>query len=174
VRPQVIVTFNEYGGYGHPDHIAIQRATAAAFHLAGDPAYLTPGLEPYQPQKLYYSSIPTLTLRLGIAWMRLTGKDPRRVGRNSDIDLVAILDHVVPVTTMVNIRDHLAAWDDASACHASQLGGGFIRLPLFLRQWISAGQGFTRVYPAPTQPGIDEHDLFAGVALDTPQEVAGG
>ncbi len=166
-RPQVIVTFNKYGGYGHPDHIAIQRATTAAFELAGDPAYLTPGLEPYRPQKLYYSSIPTLMLRLSIARMRLAGKDPRRVGRNNDIDLLAILDYVEPVTTMVNLRDYLAAWDAASACHASQLGGGFVRIPLFARRLLAAGQGFTRVYPPPARPGIiDEHDLFAGVVPD--------
>lgn len=166
-RPQVIVTFNKYGGYGHPDHIAIQRAATAAFELAGDPAYLTPGLEPYRPQKLYYSSIPTLMLRLSIARMRLAGKDPRRVGRNNDIDLLAILDYVEPVTTMVNLRDYLAAWDAASACHASQLGGGFVRIPLFARRLLAAGQGFTRVYPPPARPGIiDEHDLFAGVVPD--------
>ena len=34
LKPQVVVTFNKYGGYGHPDHIAIQRATVAAFTLA--------------------------------------------------------------------------------------------------------------------------------------------
>lgn len=167
VRPHVVITFNKYGGYGHPDHIAIQRAATAAFELAGDPAYLTPGLEPYRPQKLYYSSIPTLMLRLSIARMRLAGKDPRRVGRNNDIDLLAILDYVEPVTTMVNLRDYLAAWDAASACHASQLGGGFVRIPLFARRLLAAGQGFTRVYPPPARPGIiDEHDLFAGVVPD--------
>ena len=36
IRPQVVITFNKYGGYGHPDHIAIQRATTEAFKLAGD------------------------------------------------------------------------------------------------------------------------------------------
>lgn len=174
VRPQVIVTFNEYGGYGHPDHIAIQRATATAFHLAGDPAYITPGLEPYQPQKLYHSSIPTLMLRLSIARLRLGGKDPRRVGRNADIDLVAILDHAEPTTTLVNIRDYLEDWDRASACHASQLGGGFVRLPMFVRRLFAGRQAFTRVYPAPSRLRVDENDLFAGVALDAPQEVPHG
>ncbi|MEO1289274.1 MAG: PIG-L family deacetylase, partial [Chloroflexota bacterium] len=52
VKPQVIITFNKYGGYGHPDHIAIQRATTEAFKLAGASSYITDGLQPYQPQKL--------------------------------------------------------------------------------------------------------------------------
>ncbi|MGQ9887107.1 MAG: PIG-L family deacetylase [Aggregatilineales bacterium] len=174
VRPQVIVTFNKYGGYGHPDHIAIQRATALAFSLAGDPTYITPGLEPYQPQKLYHSSIPTLMLRLTIARLRLASKDPRRVGRNADIDLVAILDHVEPTTTLVNVGDYLEDWDAASACHASQLGGGFVRLPLFVRRLFAARQAFTRVHPPPARPRVDEHDLFAGVALDASQQVLHG
>lgn len=174
VRPQVVVTFNEYGGYGHPDHIAIQRATALAFSLAGDPAYITPGLEPYQPQKLYHSSIPTLMLRLTIARLRLAGKDPRRVGRNADIDLVAVLDHVEPTTTLVNVSDYLKVWDAASACHASQLGGGFVRLPLFVRRLFAARQAFTRVHPPPARPRVDEYDLFSGVALDAPQQVLHG
>src|SRR5205085_11694019 len=38
LRPQVVLTFGSYGGYGHPDHIAIHRATLAAFTAAGDPA----------------------------------------------------------------------------------------------------------------------------------------
>lgn len=167
VRPQVIVTFNKFGGYGHPDHIAIQRATTTAFHLAGDLAYVTPGLAPYQPQKLYYSSIPTLALRVAIARLRLTGKDPRRVGRNADIDLVEILDHAEPIHTRVNVRDYLETWDEASACHASQLGGGFLRLPMTVRRIISANQGFTRVHPAPARSRVDERDLFAGVVADS-------
>ncbi|PJF22922.1 MAG: GlcNAc-PI de-N-acetylase, partial [Phototrophicales bacterium] len=41
INPQVVITFNRYGGYGHPDHIAIQRATEKAFFLAGDPSYMS-------------------------------------------------------------------------------------------------------------------------------------
>jgi len=90
-RPQVVITFNEYGGYGHPDHIAIQRATVAALAVSGDPAYVTPGTAPYTPQKLYYSNIPSFPIRLGIWLSRLRGQDPRKLGRNQDIDMVAVL-----------------------------------------------------------------------------------
>lgn len=166
VRPQVVITFNQYGGYGHPDHIAIQRATTDAFTLAGDPAYPTDGQKPYQPQKLYYTSIPTALLRLYLTLMRLRGQDPRRVGRNRDIDFVAILEHVEPIHTRIDIRDYLRAWDEASACHASQLGGGAPRLPMWMRKVISAKQGFTRVHPAPQHNRADEDDFFNGVKLD--------
>ncbi|MEZ4671701.1 MAG: PIG-L family deacetylase [Anaerolineae bacterium] len=165
VRPQVVITFNKYGGYGHPDHIAIQRATTDAFKLAGDATYET-GQAPYQPQKLYYSSIDTRMLRYNVLRVRLRGEDPRRLGRNKDLDMIAILDNAEPVSTRILIRNYLEAWDEASACHASQLGGGFARYPLWFRKLFAAHQNLTRVHPAPTRSGVDEYDLFTGVTLD--------
>jgi LmbE family N-acetylglucosaminyl deacetylase len=167
LQPQVIITFNRYGGYGHPDHIAIQRATTQAFHLAGDAGYDT-GQAPYQPQKLYYSSILKRMLQIGIWRTILQRKDPRHLGRNKDIDLVAILDHIEPIHAAIDIRSYYAAWDEASACHASQLGGGFPRLPTPVRKLLMPWQGFTRIYPAPTHNRIDERDLFDSVRLDLP------
>lgn len=164
VQPQVIITFNEYGGYGHPDHIAIQRATVEAMQHVNDPTYITEGLAPYQPQKLYYSSVPRIPVQIGIWLARLRGQNPRKLGRNNDIDIVAILEHIDIPTTRVNIQDYFAQWDDASACHASQGGGGrLLGLPLWLRRWVSPTQAFTRVYPAPARPQIDEQDLFEHV-----------
>ncbi len=167
LQPQVVLTFNRYGGYGHPDHIAIQRATTQAFKRAGDSQYVT-DQAPYQPQKLYFSSISTRQIRLGIMLTRLRGEDPRHLGRNKDMDLVAILDHVEPTHTLINIRDWHEAWDAASACHASQLGGGAFRFPLWLRRFVSANQGFTRISPAPAHNRVDEFDLFDGVKIDEP------
>lgn len=173
VRPQVVITFNRYGGYGHPDHIAIQRATTEAFKRAGDPTYVAGDRPPYAPQKLYYSAMPAFLLRLRIAMVRLQGKDPRKLGRNDDFDLQAVLDHIEPIHARVDIRGYYEAWDAASACHASQLSGGLGALPKWLRPYLMSHQGFTRVYPAPT-PKTKERDLFEGVqpdeALDTPAE----
>lgn len=166
IQPQVILTFNKYGGYGHPDHIAIQRAATDAFTLAADPNYHTDGQVPYQAQKLYYSSISALTIRFGIGWLKLRGKDPRRVGVNQDIDLQAILDHAEPEDTFVDVGDYLEQWDAASACHQSQLGGGFARMPMFLRKRFSRKQGFTRVYPPVAPKAKKENDLFAGVQVE--------
>lgn len=167
IRPQVVITFNKYGGYGHPDHIAIQQAATRAFDLAGDPAYETPGLAPHAPQKLYYSGIPALLLRYGIWQMRLRGKDPRKVGRNQDIDLVRILDNIDPSHARVDVSAWVDAWDDASACHISQGGGRAGFMPRWMRRLFGVRQGFTRVHPRPVRDRIDEDDLFAGVIVDT-------
>jgi LmbE family N-acetylglucosaminyl deacetylase len=162
-RPHVVLTFNKYGGYGHPDHIAIQRATTEAFYKAADPAYVT-GHEAWQAQKLYYSSIAKWAVQIGVWRARLMGKNPRQMGRNGDIDVQAILDHVEPVHARVDIRDWFEAWDKASACHASQLAGGFRIVPKWARPILTPYQLFTRVYPAPERPRIDENDLFEGIA----------
>lgn len=167
LKPHVVVTFNRYGGYGHPDHIAIQRATTKAFTLASHSSFET-GQTPYAPQKLYYSNISARQIRMGVALTRLRGQDPRRLGRNKDFDLVAILDHIEPSHTAIDIRDYFDAWDAASACHASQIGGGGPRFPLWLRRFITPYQNFTRIYPAPKQNRIDERDFFQNVRVDDP------
>lgn len=169
VRPHVVITFNKYGGYGHPDHIAIQGATTEAFKHVNDPNYVT-GQAPYQPQKLYYSNINRFTIQLAITWMRLRGIDPRKVGVNKDIDIQAILDHIEPSHTRVDIRDFYDQWDAASACHVSQGGGGggFRVLPKWTRRYLAPYQTFTRIYPTPSHAKIDEHDMFVNVTLDEP------
>lgn len=163
VRPQVVLTFNRYGGYGHPDHIAIQQATERAVALAGDPAYKGSDKVPYQPKKFYLSELPRLPLRMLLWTMRLRGQDPRRMGVNQDIDFVKVVENIEPIHARVSIRDYLDAWDEASACHASQGGGTASRFPNWLRRVLFANQGFTRVIPAPNGSRIDERDLFDGV-----------
>ncbi|MBO0843099.1 MAG: mycothiol conjugate amidase Mca, partial [Nocardioides sp.] len=54
-RPHVITTYDELGGYPHPDHIMCHRVSVAAFRAAGDPAAYPDKGEPWQPLKLYYS-----------------------------------------------------------------------------------------------------------------------
>jgi LmbE family N-acetylglucosaminyl deacetylase len=54
LQPQVIITFDPTGGYGHPDHIAIHKHTVEAFHAAADPAYYPEFGEPWQTQRLFY------------------------------------------------------------------------------------------------------------------------
>lgn len=168
IQPQVIVTFNKYGGYGHPDHIAIQQATTQAFDLAGDVNYITEGQEPYQSQKLYYSSIPANFLKLILFFLKLRRMDTKRMGTNKDIDFDAIVENVEPTHTTVNIADYLDDWDRSSACHKSQGGGSggfFGRFPRWLQKIVRGKQSFTRVHPAPLSNRTDEQDLFDNVSL---------
>ncbi len=164
-RPQVVVTFNRYGGYGHPDHIAIQRATVRAFWRLRGLADSNRDGDTYQPQKLYYTAFPSLMLRLGILSARLKGRDPRRMGINGDVDMLKILEHVEPVHTRIQVGAYLDIWERASRCHASQGGGRISRTSRLWRRLLYGRQGFTRVFPAPPYDEVDEFDLFANVDL---------
>ena len=97
LRPHVVITFDPIGGYRHPDHIAIQRATVAAFEAAGDAARYPDGLPAYRPQKLYFHTFGRRFLRLAVRAMPLLGRDPHRFGRNGDIDLAEIAAQDFPL-----------------------------------------------------------------------------
>lgn len=164
VRPQVLITFDAFGGYGHPDHIAIHQASLKAFELAADPAYVSDA-EPYQIQKVYYPSLPAFLLKSAILFLKLRRKDPTKLGTNQDLDLKAVVKNLQPVHTRVSVKDYLESWDRANACHASQGGGANRFVPLWFRRNFAAKQSLTRFYPPPVQNRVDESDLFDGVNL---------
>jgi hypothetical protein len=87
-----------------------------------DPDYHVDDLAPYSPKKLYYSTVAKMPMQIRIWQERFKGVDPSRAGRNHDVDLLAILDHMTAVTTHISITKYLQAWDDASNCHLSQGG----------------------------------------------------
>ncbi len=168
VRPQVVVTFDPYGGYGHPDHIAIHQATVSAFHEAGEgdryPEQIAQGLAPYRPAKLYYMLIPRSMIRLAVILTRLIGRDPRRMGRNRDLDMQAILDAALPIHTRIDVRAAYDASLEAYACHASQQGHGLgLPLPRVVVRQILGWQTFHRAWPEVSNGRTLERDLFAGL-----------
>ena len=97
-RPQVMVTFDETGGYGHPDHIAIYRHTTSAFYAAAD-AVQYPELGPaHSVSKLYYSSFPRSALRAMGEWLKSQNYD----GSFGDLDpaKLGIADEEISVGSM--------------------------------------------------------------------------
>ncbi len=166
LRPQVVVTFDPIGGYMHPDHIAVHSATVQAFHLAGRADYRDPqGLAPFQPQKLYYHILPKRALRWVVRLMPLLGRDPRKFGRNQDIDLQRLVEEGdFPTHAWIDYRDVIEQREAATACHASQLSGGPPRRGWmsWAWRWIGQKEQFMRAYPE-VKNGLREKDLFEGV-----------
>ncbi|MBI1800509.1 MAG: PIG-L family deacetylase [Chloroflexi bacterium] len=166
LKPQVVITHNPDGDYRHPDHLMIHRATRAAFEAAGDPARFPDpdGLPAYQPQKLYYPVFSRRLLRLGVRLMPLFGQDPRRSGRNHDVDLTGLMEADYPVHAVVDVRGEPAAMKlKAIACHQSQatpLPRG--RLGQWLFRWFTRRETFMRAYP-PVNGPLRESDLFDGI-----------
>jgi LmbE family N-acetylglucosaminyl deacetylase len=160
LRPQVVITFDPIGGYHHPDHIACQ-CHAPDLRAAGDPPF-PDGLEAHQPDKLYFITFHRPWLRQGIRVLRLFGRDPRRWGRNRDIDLVRIAENEFPVHAHIDIRPVAERKERASACHVSQQ----MPRPGLVGRWLmrlsDAEEVYMRGYPEPIQ-GLRERDLFEGI-----------
>src|SRR3954451_848976 len=74
VRPQVLVTYDENGGYGHPDHIQAHRAAMRGVELAADPAFVDDeAREPWEVAKVYWNAMPESRLWEGLRKMREAG-----------------------------------------------------------------------------------------------------
>ncbi len=165
-RPQVVMCDNQFGGYGHPDHIKLHQATVRAFEIAGDATQYPEAGPPWQPQRLYFTAFSPGLLKLLVRVMPLFRKNPRTFGRNHDIDLVEIISWETPIHARVDVRPYLATKDAASACHKSQGGGqnGFRWIPQFIQRRFWGSETFTRGAPAP-EPGEPlDRDLFQNVA----------
>ena len=169
VRPQVVVTFDPMGGYGHPDHIAMNKATIRAFNAAGDekqyPQQIQNGLSAYQPQKLYFTTFSRKRMRWMVRLAPLFGIDPTRMGANKDMNLKEIAQNEWPTHARIKVSDYedtmRAAWD----CHASQafisVGGNFLARLISIGR-IRLEDTFMRVQPGVTCR-LRETDLFEGV-----------
>jgi N-acetyl-1-D-myo-inositol-2-amino-2-deoxy-alpha-D-glucopyranoside deacetylase/mycothiol S-conjugate amidase len=166
LRPEVVITHDPVGGYRHPDHIAVNRATVAAFKAAGAPALYPEAGAAFQPQKLYYNVFPRGWLKFAVKLMPLFGQNPRRFGRNHDIDIAALAETVFPIHARIRLnKSSIAMRAEATACYKSQLGGGPPRRGLFrIFSLFSVQQdSYMRVYPE-VKGNRRENDLFAGIS----------
>ena len=166
LRPHVVITHDPIGNYKHPDHIACNRATELAFKLVGDPEALPETDHPaWQPQRLYYNTMPKGLLKTFARIGGLMGMDMRRFGRNKDINLIDLIESGdFPIHAEVDYRKHLLARNDAAACHKSQLDSGPPNrgiLALIMRLYFGRDQ-FMQAYPEP-QTGKKVRDLFEGI-----------
>src|SRR5438067_344043 len=86
-RPQVLLTYTEDGGYGHPDHIRAHQITVAAFDAAGDATrYPEQGLEPWTPSKLYYGLWTRTLFKRLVEGLREAGLPPPWEVENEDLE----------------------------------------------------------------------------------------
>jgi LmbE family N-acetylglucosaminyl deacetylase len=166
IQPHVVITHDPKGGYLHPDHIAVHKATTEAFENAQDPENSDSDLPPHSPQKLYFSIIPHKFLRPLVRLLPLFGVNPEHFGQNKDINLVELIEEEYPIHTRINIRSTIKIKDRASACHASQYDGGLRRTGILgiLLRLFTQNETFMRAFP-PASSDLREKDLFEGVEL---------
>jgi N-acetyl-1-D-myo-inositol-2-amino-2-deoxy-alpha-D-glucopyranoside deacetylase len=202
VRPQVMVTYDDDGFYGHPDHIQAHRVAWRAFQLAADPAVsVDGGLAPWPVAKFYASTTPRSALDEEMAELRATRARDLR-GGDSGLprhwrlpESAADLVYAVPdeqVSTEIDGTDHLDAKLAAMAAHATQItvAGRYFALSNDIAQLASGLEYYTLVATAagesrrpdvsdfiersgPGCPAPREADLFAGLGLDPVPPTAG-
>lgn len=164
-RPQVILTFEPYGGYGHPDHIAVNRHTVAAFHAAGEAgAYRDQG-SPWQPSRLFYPLLPASLIREMKERVAATGGDTS--GYDDLIAERASHEEAWPEDAIHAIVDVSAYVDqkwEAWHCHQTQFGPNsrFRRLPAAEMKELLSTEYFGLAY-AEAPPSIQLTHLFQGL-----------
>ena len=162
-KPHVVTTYDEKGGYPHPDHIRCHEVSMAAFEASGDPSRFPEAGDPWQPQKLYYNhtfhkerlvALHTAMTDLGIEspygeWLDKWVDKPEDAGR---------------LTTSVPCADYFATRDQALIAHATQVdpAGRWFACPIDTQReiWPTEDYELARSLIDATTP---EDDLFAGL-----------
>jgi LmbE family N-acetylglucosaminyl deacetylase len=164
LQPGLVLTFDPIGGYRHPDHIHIQQATTLAFKKAADPSYHPEAGPAFQPLGLYYHVFPRWFLRVMTRIMPFLGVNPRKWGRNKDIDLKALAEVNFPTHVRVDIRPVAELKREAGACHASQ-GGITMRRGLmgFVSKLFGEHEDYMRAYPPVSTKRKITNDLYLGL-----------
>ncbi|MGY2082697.1 N-acetyl-1-D-myo-inositol-2-amino-2-deoxy-alpha-D-glucopyranoside deacetylase [Blastococcus sp. SYSU DS0539] len=167
VRPQVVVTYDEFGGYGHPDHIQAHRVAMAAVEAAADPGYRPDLGEPWEVAKVYWNAMPRSVVREGIEAMAALGEASPFEGLGNIDDVPFVVPDEV-VTCAVDGRAHAGRKDAAMRAHPTQItvDGPFFALSNNLGQEVM-GVEYYRQVAGERGPGNGPHDreddLFAGL-----------
>ena len=167
-RPHVVITYDEKGGYPHPDHVMCHTISVEAFEAAGDPDRYPDAGEPWQPLKLYYvmgfhkeklQAIHAALVARGLEspyaeWLEKWVDDPADAGR---------------ITTRVSCAELYPLRNEALIAHATQVDpeGLWFAVPLDLQQevWPTEDYQLARSLVETTLP---EDDLFSGLRASVP------
>jgi N-acetyl-1-D-myo-inositol-2-amino-2-deoxy-alpha-D-glucopyranoside deacetylase len=167
VRPQVVVTYDEDGGYGHPDHIQAHRVAMAAVEAAADAGYRPDLGEAWEVAKVYWCCVPRSVLQRGVDALAEMGETFfEGVTDAADIPFAVEDDEV---TAAVDGGDFVGRKDAAMRAHPTQIlvDGPFFALSNNLGQQVLAVEYYRLVKgergPAGAGPEGWEDDLFAGL-----------
>lgn len=165
VRPQVLVTYDPGGGYGHPDHIQAHRVAMRAAELAAERAFRRDLGEPHSIARIYWNRVPRSVAEEGFARLRAAGGvDFPGIAEIDDIP--GVMDDS-EITTEIDGTAYAERKTAAMRAHATQIAvdGPFFALSNHLGQPIFATEYYQLVRGEPgPPPGEREHDLFTGLA----------
>ena len=159
IKPQVLITYDEFGGYGHPDHIKANQVAMLAAELASN--------QGWKISKIYWNTMPKSVIQMGIDKMKEVGSS--FFGADSVEDLpFAKPDELV--TSVIKAPDYVEQKLEAMKAHETQISidGPFFALSNNLGLSVWADEYYTLVKGEKSKPFDEsgrEIDLFAGVTL---------
>jgi len=174
-QPDVIATYDDFGGYGHPDHIAAAKIARRAWEVAGDPTWRPEAGAAWSPKKLYEVRIPDSQRDAVLALLESRGieswwSEPKDVPPE-ELEkwrawraMMACPDELI--TTRISIRDQLVAKRRAIQAHATQIKSDGPLLLLSDEDQIALGareQYRLLAHRLDAAPALPEEDLFAGL-----------
>jgi len=163
-RPHVIVTYDENGGYPHPDHLKVHEISMLAWDKAGDPDYAPDAGRPWTPLKLYYSHgfiLQRMKMLQDLLYERGQTSPYEMMIKRWEENLNDVMERV---TTQVECSAYFPQRTEALTAHATQIdpAGAFLASPVEDQQKVWPTEEFelarTRVETA-----LPETDLFAGI-----------
>ncbi|CAA9364833.1 MAG: Mycothiol S-conjugate amidase Mca [uncultured Nocardioidaceae bacterium] len=165
-RPHVVTTYDENGGYPHPDHVMCHKVSVHAFEAAGDPDRYPDSGEPWQPLKLYYHHgfhrARTQALHDAMLAAGLESPYAERLATWEPDPA-----HEARITTRVPCAEYFPVRDQALIAHATQIDpeGPWFACPLRVHQAAWPTEDYELVQSqVPTE--LPESDLFAGISDD--------
>jgi mycothiol S-conjugate amidase len=166
-RPHVLITYDENGGYPHPDHVMTHKITVEAFEAAPDPTRYPHAGDPWQPLKLYYDR--------AFSWEKISALHEAMQAEGSSSPFEEWFERRSaarerrgtpdpPITTRIECADYFEVRDQALLAHATQIdpNGWFFAIPMELQRRVWPTEDFQLVRSLVDAP-TPEDDLFAGI-----------
>jgi N-acetyl-1-D-myo-inositol-2-amino-2-deoxy-alpha-D-glucopyranoside deacetylase len=167
VRPQVMVTYDQFGNYGHPDHIQAHRVAMYAAQLAAVPSYRRELGEPWDIAKIYWGAMSESRMRAGLKALRDAGDTTTFEGMDPDGELGPFVTRDEDLAAAVDGAEFVDRKMAALAAHATQIttDGPFFALSNNLGNRVWSTEFYRIAKGTPGEPGEDglETDLFAGL-----------
>ncbi|WP_232506446.1 N-acetyl-1-D-myo-inositol-2-amino-2-deoxy-alpha-D-glucopyranoside deacetylase [Microlunatus flavus] len=167
-RPQVLVAYNEIGGYGHPDHVQAHRVAMYGYLLAGVPGYRPDLGDPWTVERVLWSTMSATRMKAAVAALRAAGDEETFKGFEDAEGEMPMMSPDDEIVAAVDGTAYVAQKLDAMRAHATQIlpdgtffAGGKMSVD---SMWSHEFYRFAAGTPFPVthdSPWAD--DLFAGL-----------